>query len=109
MPLSKSLATCGRLAEIQRALKLGGRAAVGLAKSGAEMAVAGEAQIHAQCGEILRLAEQLERPRQPQAQLIAIQGRAFELLKHLSQINRRYADLRADVCERPASREIRGQ
>ena len=51
---------------MQRRLpELRGRAPVGLAEGGAEMAVAGEAEVQAQGGQVVILREEVERPRQP--------------------------------------------
>src|SRR5690349_13901327 len=52
--LSKSLA------KADGALELGGGAAIGLAKGGREVAVAREAQVHAEGGQVVVLAEQVE-------------------------------------------------
>src|SRR4051812_48267152 len=70
------------------------------------MAVAGEAELQAQRGEIVVLAEQIEGPREAQAQLIPIQRHAFHLLKDLREIYGRAADLGGDLSERPAARQI---
>jgi hypothetical protein len=58
-------------AQMDRTLEFRRRAAVGLPEGGAEMAVAGKAQIQTQGGEVVILAEQVQRAGQPQAQLVA--------------------------------------
>ena len=55
------------------------------------------------------MAEQMQRARQPQPQLIAIERHGLDLLENLRQIDRRDADLRRDLAQRPAPRQIRGQ
>src|SRR5215212_2761930 len=96
-------------AQVDRALELRWRPAVGLAKGGAEVAVAGEAQIHAERGEVAVSAEQVQGARQPEAKVIAIERHGLDLLEHLRQIDRRDADLRADLGKRPPPRQIRRQ
>ena len=69
-------------------LEFRGRAAVDAAECGAEMAVAGEAEIQAQRGQILILREEIQRAGQPQPQLVAIERHTLHLLKDLRQIDR---------------------
>src|SRR5690242_2135252 len=104
-PLSESLAIYTASARTDRALELRWRAAVGLAKGGAEMAVAGEAEVHAERGEVVISAKQIQGARQPQAEVVAIERHGFDLLKHLRQVDRRDADFRADLGKRPPPRQ----
>ena len=57
-------------AEMQRSLELRRAAAVGLTEGGAEMAVAGKAQLQPELGEVVARAQQIERATKPQAQLM---------------------------------------
>ena len=76
------------------------------AERGAEMAVAGEAQVEARAVRSSYSAEQVERARQAQAQVVAIQRQALHLLEHLREIHRRAADFGGDLGQRPAPRQI---
>jgi uncharacterized protein YdhG (YjbR/CyaY superfamily) len=87
-------------------LELGGRTAVGLAEGGAEMAVAGEAEVEAQRCEVMVLRKQMERAGKAQSQLIAIERHAFDLLKHLSEVDGRAANLGGDLGQGPAARRV---
>ena len=95
---------------MQRQLpELRGRTAVNLAERGAEMTVAGEAEVEAKSGQVVILPEEIQRPREPQSQLVAIQRQTFDLLEDLRQINRRAAHFGGDLGQRPASRQIARQ
>ena len=65
-PLSESLAICFEqsLAMQRRLPEFRRRAAVSLAEGGAEMAVAGEAEVKAESGQVIILREKIQRPRQ---------------------------------------------
>ncbi len=52
------------------------------------MAVAGEAKVEAQDGEVVILSEKVQRARQAKAQLVTIQRQAFHLLEDLREIHR---------------------
>ena len=78
-------------------LEFRGRAAVDAAECGAEMAVAGEAEVQAQRGQILILREKIQRPRQAKAQLVAIERYALHLLEDLRQIDRGSSQLGGDL------------
>src|SRR5882762_2553864 len=96
--LSKSLATCWRFLTPQNGLpEFRRRAAVGFAERGAEVAVAGKAKVEAEGCEVVILSEKIQRARQAQSQLIAIQGHAFDLLENLREINRGAADFRGNL------------
>jgi hypothetical protein len=71
------------------------------------MAVTGKAQVETQAGEVVILTQQIQRPRQPQAQLIAVQWHTLHLLEQLSEIYRRDADLDCDLGQSPATRDVR--
>ena len=73
------------------------------------MTVARKSEIEAETGEILAAAEEMERPRKAQTELIAVQGQTFHLLEHLGEINGRHADLSRNVTERPTPPELRRQ
>src|SRR5205807_2042153 len=80
---------CCRRAALQRAAELGGRAAVDALECGAEMAVAGEAKIEAECAQVLVCSEQVQCARQPEMQLVAIERETLHLLECLRQIDGR--------------------
>src|SRR5262245_54943875 len=88
-PLPRSL-VAGRAPEGRR------RAAVGLLECGAEMAVAVEAEVETQRCQVVVLRQEIERARQSQPHLVAIQRKAFDLLKDLRQINGRMAGVGGD-------------
>src|SRR5215472_4514554 len=94
---------------MNRTLKLRRRAAISLPEGSTEMAVAGKAQIHSQCGEVIILAKQVQRACQPQTQLVAIQWHGLYLLEHLCEVDGRDTDLRGDFSQGPAACQIRGQ
>ena len=52
------------------------------------------------------VAEQVERQREAQTQLIPVERHRLDLREHLGQIYRRHADFCSDFGERPAPREI---
>jgi hypothetical protein len=60
------------------------------------MAVAGKTKVQAQGRKILVAGEQIERSRQPQAQLVAIQRETFDLLENLGEVHRRAPHLITD-------------
>ena len=66
----------------------GGRAAVDLAERRREVAVAGEAEVESERGEVVVLREQVQRPRETQPEMIAIERQALDLLEHLREIHR---------------------
>ena len=72
------------------------------------MAVTGETQVEAQGRQIVVLTNQVERPRKPQPQLVAIERHAFDPLKHLREIDRRSTDFGGYLGECPAPRKIAG-
>src|SRR6185437_1338360 len=78
-------------ADTRRALKRRRRLPVRLPEGGAEVAVAGEAELERQASQVNAVAEQGERPAEPQPQLVAVQRHAFQLLEHLGQVDRRAA------------------
>ena len=96
-------------APLDRALEFRWRSSIDLPECRTEMAVAGEAEVHAERRQIVLAAKQVQRPRQPQAQMVAIERHRLDLLEHLRQINRRYPDFGGDLGQRPAPRQIRGQ
>ena len=51
------------------------------------MGMARESELERQCREILVMRKLLEGPRQPQAQMIAVQRQAFDLLEELGEID----------------------
>src|SRR5215468_8206076 len=95
---------------LQRGLpESGRRTPVSLAEGGAEMTVTGEAKMERQGRQVIVLAKQIERSREPQPQLIAIERHAFDPLEGLREIDRRSANLCGNLMQRPAPREIAGQ
>ena len=52
------------------------------------MAVAGEAEVEPEGGQIVVLRKEVERARETQAQLVAIERHALDLLEHLRQVDR---------------------
>src|SRR6266851_6373052 len=90
-------------------LEFGRRTSVGRAECGAEMAVAGKAEIKAESGQVIILRERVQRPCKPESQLITIQWEPFHLLEHLREINWGTAHFRCDFSKCPASRQIAGQ
>src|SRR5258706_16122698 len=70
------------------------------------MAVAGEAQIQTKRGEVVVLRDEVERAREAQAPLVAIERHAFDGLENPREMHRRAAHLRGDLGERPAPRGI---
>jgi hypothetical protein len=97
------------LAMESRVPELGGGTAVGRPECGAEVTVAGEAKVQAQRREVVVLSEKIERPRQPQPQLVAIQGQTFYLLEDLCEIHGRAPHFIGDVGQSPAPRQVTGQ
>ena len=71
----------------RRAAELAGGLPVELAERGGEMTVARESEIEAEAGQILVAAEQMQRPRESQTQLIPVERQAFNVLEHLRQID----------------------
>ena len=95
-----------RLAVKDGLAEFGRGAAVRLTEGGAEMAVAGEAEIEAQSGEVVVAGEEIESTRKAQTQLIAVQRQAFDLLENLREINGRAANFRGDFRERPTAGQV---
>src|SRR5687768_8247579 len=83
------------------------RAAIRPLERGAEMTVAGEAELEGEGGEVVVLPQQVQGASEPQAKLIAIQRQPFDLLEYLGEIHRRATDFGSDFRERPAPRKIR--
>ena len=71
--------------------------------------MAGEAEVQAQGGEVVVLPEKIQRTRQAQPQLVAIQGQAFDLLEDLGQVHGGAAHLCGDLGQRPAACQITGE
>src|SRR5260370_40986896 len=82
------------------------RTSIGLAEGRAEVAVAGEAKVEAQGGEVVILSEKVQRGRQAKAQLVAIQRQAFHQLEDLREIHRLDANFLGDLGQRPPPRRI---
>lgn len=89
--------------------KFGGRAAVGLAEGGAEVAVTGKTEIETQGGEIAILREKVERASETEAQLITIERETFYLLENLCEVDGRAVNFRGDLGQRPTARQIAGE
>ena len=70
------------------------RAAVGLLERCREVTMAGEAEVQREGGYIVVLRDQVQRPRQAQAKVIAIQRESFDLLECLRQVHGGSADFR---------------
>jgi hypothetical protein len=68
--------------------EFGRRFTVHLTERRAEVAVTGKAKFQRERGQIVAVGEEIQRARQPQAQLIPIQRKAFDLLEHLREIDR---------------------
>ena len=81
--LSRSLAVSG----VRRLDKGAGRTAIGLFERRGEMAVAGKAEIERQRRQIIRARQQIEGAGKAQAQVIAVERHAFDLLEHLGEID----------------------
>src|SRR3954468_1929310 len=77
--------------------EFGGSHAVVLLERRREMAVARKAEVRGQPGQVVALRELVERAREAQPQVVAIQRQAFHLLEHLREIHRRTADFRRDL------------
>src|SRR5882757_234350 len=90
----------------RRLPELRGRTAVSLAECGAEVAVTGEAEVKAQGCQIVVPCQKIQRTRQPQPQLVAIQRYAFDLLEDLSEIDGRAAYFSSNPGQGPASRGV---
>jgi hypothetical protein len=73
------------------------------------MTMAGKAQLRCQSRQIVVSRNEVQCPRQAQPQVISIQGNAFRLTEHLSQVYGRPADLSGDFRECPAPGKIAGQ
>jgi hypothetical protein len=71
--------------------------------------MAGEAEIEAKCGQVVILPEKIQRSREPQAQLIAVQGLTFHLLEDLREIYRGAAYFGGDLGQCPSPGEIARQ
>src|SRR5713101_6335163 len=80
-----------RLSESRR------RSAVGLSEGGAEMTVAGEAEIEAQGRQIIVLIDQIKRSREPQPHLVAIERHTLDPLEDLREVDRGSADFGGDL------------
>src|SRR5262249_49621692 len=80
-----------------------------LPERGREMAMAGKTEIERQGREVVAPRQQVQSARQPQPKVVAVQRYAFDLLEHLSEVDRGAAHLSGDVGERPASAEIAGE
>jgi hypothetical protein len=76
------------------------------AERGAEVAVAGKPEIQTETCQVIIFAEEIERPGQAQAQLIAIKRKSFHLLENLCEINRRPMYFRGYFPQSPAPRQI---
>src|SRR5258706_9055812 len=95
---------------IQRRLpKLRGRTTVSSSECGTKMAVAGEAEMQAQCGQIVILREEIQGPRQSKTQLVAIQRHTFHLLEDLCEIDRGAAHISSNLSQRPSPCQIARQ
>jgi hypothetical protein len=68
--------------------------------------VAGEAEVEAERGEIVGLRQQVQRPRQAQVQLVAIERHAFDGLEDLGEVDRRAPHLGGDLGQGPATGRI---
>src|SRR5581483_5760756 len=102
MPRRKKPPLSIYLAIERRAPKLRRRASIHLMECRREVTVARETELQAQCREIVVLVDQIERPRESEAQLIAVEWYPFDLLEHLRQIHRRStADFSRDVSQCP--------
>ncbi|MNL36163.1 hypothetical protein D3C87_1582330 [compost metagenome] len=73
------------------------------------MAVAGEAEIEPELGQVVIAAEQVERAGKPEAQLVAIKRHAFHLAEDLGEIDGRHTGLVGNLRQCPASREVGGK
>ena len=67
------------------------------------MAVAVEPEVQAQRREVVISREKLQRSRQPQPQLVAIQGDPLNLLEYLREVHRGTPNLGRDLGKRPSS------
>ena len=109
MPLSESLVILPGLFAQCGLAEFGWGAAVGFAEGGAEMAVTGEAEVEAQSGEIVVLAEKIEGAGEAQAELVAIEGQSLDLLEDLREIDGGAADFGGNFSKRPAAGEVAGE
>src|SRR5581483_7325895 len=102
MPRRKNLPLSNYLAIQRRAPKRCRRAPIHLMEGRREVTVAGKAKLEAEGGEVIVLVDEIERSRESQAQLIAVEWYPFDLLEHLRQIHRRSsAHLGRDFGQRP--------
>ena len=70
------------------------------------MTMAVETEVETQRREVVILREELQRPRESQPQLVAIERDPFDLLEYLREVNRRMADLGRNLRQGPPSRRI---
>src|SRR5436190_1318389 len=74
-----------------------------------EMTVARETQVLGKIRQVVVPDDEIERSRQAQPQVIAIERQTLYLLKHLREIHGRATDLARDPGQRPAARQISRQ
>src|SRR5262245_10882498 len=90
---ARTRVTTRRVAELRRCRSEGS------AEFGGKMAVAREADVKRQFGQVGRVRQFGKRAREPQLSQILVQCHAFELTKHLGEIDRRRAHRAADLGE----------
>ena len=73
------------------------------------MAMARESEIETQSRQVVILCDEIERPSEPQAEMIPIKRHTFHLLEHLREIYTRVANGGGEISERPASRQVSGK
>ena len=87
----------------------GGGTSVSTTKGSGEVAVAGEADLKGECGEVVVVGKKVEGAGESEAELIPVEGHALNLLKDLNEVNGRAVDFGGDVGEGPTAGEVGGE
>lgn len=99
----------GGSARADQALKLPGRAAVGLSERRRKMTVARETEVQAERREVIVSRQEVESAGEPQAQLVSVQRHTFNLLEYLGEVHGGDADFGRDLGQSPAPTQVRCQ
>src|SRR6187399_774016 len=89
--------------------EFGGTHTIMLLERRREMAVARETQVVSKVRQVVPPDDEIERARQAQPQVVAIERQTLHLLEHLREIHGGSADFARDPGQRPAARQISRQ
>jgi hypothetical protein len=87
----------------------GGGTSVSTTKGSGEVAVAGEADLEGESGEVVVVRKKVEGAGEAEAELIPIEGHALNLLKDLGEVNGRAMDFGGYLGEGPTASEVGGE